>query len=135
MSDTLQLRYEALVEDANVLMEELQRLASRAVETGVLTEQEFLEFDPYAASEELVVLDNTVIDAGRVTETVLAQAEALVDRLTAESAAFQTQLGESTGDRNRNIALSTVAAGMTALAVVGILAYFSRAKPARRRRR
>jgi hypothetical protein len=116
------------IDRANDLMEELNDLAASAVTAGVLTEDEYRGFDPYAASEQIEILDNARIDAGEVSAQLLQQSGELVAHLMSDVESFRARLTPSTTRRNNTIILSTLAAGFGACALVGLFAYWGRAR-------
>lgn len=117
--------FDAAIERANALMDELHDLASRGAEAGAISREEFEAFDPYAASDLVVELDDAAITAGGPTSALLRRARELVTQLERQVDAMHVRLGEGTGSRNQAIAIATLGAGLGALAIAGLLAYFT----------
>lgn len=118
-------RYDQLVAAANGLMDEMQSLASQAVEAGAMTDADFRAFDPYAASDELIAIDNDAVAAGP-TPAVVTRLEALVDRLTHARDTFRAAIGGGAETHGRTVVLATVGGILGAGLLVGLFAYLSR---------
>lgn len=113
---------------ANALMGELQDLAATAVEAGVISGEEFARYDPYVWSDRVVEIDNAAIDRSLPPEELERQSELLVAEILGEVQNFRERLGIDTGARNRRIAITTVVTAMSAVLIVGFLAYATRSK-------